>query len=103
MGSAYHNYHHVFPYDYNACEYGLSQAFNFNTLVLDVCAKLGLVTNRKRASQSAIDHWKRKYGNESEAQLKRDAILDWTIGMLFSVWPIWVSMLVKVALYGTLH
>lgn len=38
LGEGWHNYHHVFPWDYRASELG---RLNFSTAFIDVCARLG--------------------------------------------------------------
>lgn len=40
MGEAWHNYHHIFPWDYKAAELG-SYSWNFSTAVIDFFAKIG--------------------------------------------------------------
>ncbi|RHY72864.1 hypothetical protein DYB34_011674, partial [Aphanomyces astaci] len=52
MGEGWHNWHHVFPYDYAASEFGISAQWNPTKLFIDTMAKLGLVTDRKRALQA---------------------------------------------------
>lgn len=47
LGEGWHNYHHAYPYDYSANEYGWWQ-WNPTTLFLDICAALGLVWDRRR-------------------------------------------------------
>ena len=49
MGEGWHNWHHTFPYDYAASEFGASTQCNPTKLFIDVCAWLGLVSERKRA------------------------------------------------------
>ena len=48
-GEGWHNWHHKFPYDYAASEFGIFQQYNPTKLFIDICAFLGLATNRKRA------------------------------------------------------
>ncbi|CAK4699890.1 hypothetical protein LEN26_016912 [Aphanomyces euteiches] len=52
MGEGWHNWHHVFPYDYAASEFGVSAQWNPTKLFIDAMAKIGLVTDRKRALQA---------------------------------------------------
>ena len=47
-GEGYHNWHHVFPYDYSASEWGLPYQFNPTKLFIDFMASIGQVTSRKR-------------------------------------------------------
>jgi stearoyl-CoA desaturase (Delta-9 desaturase) len=49
MGEGWHNYHHAYPYDYRASEFGWVSAWNPTTLLLDGFALLGLVWGRKQA------------------------------------------------------
>lgn len=94
MGAAYHNYHHVFSYDYNACEFGLSEKYNFNTLIINGFAMLGLVKNRRRASKKSIEHWKREHGDPREPDEPRwPALVDWTLGMVISALPVWLVLI----------
>jgi len=45
LGEGWHNYHHVFPWDYKTGEFGYT--LNVTTLFIDICAKLGLANGRK--------------------------------------------------------
>jgi len=40
IGEGWHNYHHVFPWDYKAAELG-TYSFNWTTAFIDVMAKIG--------------------------------------------------------------
>lgn len=50
VGEGWHNWHHKYPFDYAASEYGVAQQFNPTKLFIDTCAKFGWVTERKRAT-----------------------------------------------------
>ena len=50
VGEGWHNWHHKYPYDYAASEFGVSSQFNPSKLVIDGFACLGLVSERKRAT-----------------------------------------------------
>ena len=52
MGEGFHNYHHVFPYDYRTSEWGFR--INLTTLFLDVMAGLGQVYDRKTARSETV-------------------------------------------------
>jgi len=52
VGEGWHNWHHKYPYDYAASEFGISSQFNPSKLFIDVMAFLGLVWDRKRASSA---------------------------------------------------
>ncbi|KAG8337738.1 hypothetical protein J6590_015400 [Homalodisca vitripennis] len=53
LGEGWHNYHHAFPWDYKAAELG-DYGFNFTTLFLDLCSKLGLAYDLKMASEELV-------------------------------------------------
>ena len=48
-GEGWHNWHHAFPYDYAASEFGAEHQYNTTKVFIDACAWVGLVTERKRA------------------------------------------------------
>lgn len=41
-GEGWHNYHHVFPWDYKAAELG-NYEHNFSTGIIDFFAKMGII------------------------------------------------------------
>ncbi|KAI8441320.1 hypothetical protein MSG28_014941 [Choristoneura fumiferana] len=49
-GESFHNYHHVFPWDYRCSELGNTFA-NSTTMFIDLCAKLGWAWDLKAASE----------------------------------------------------
>ena len=49
QGEGWHNWHHKFPYDYAASEFGSDKRYNPTKICIDIWAFLGLVTDRKRA------------------------------------------------------
>jgi len=50
IGEGWHNWHHKYPFDYAASEYGVDRQFNPTKMVIDAAAAVGLVTERKRAT-----------------------------------------------------
>lgn len=52
VGEGWHNWHHKYPFDYAASEFGVSSQFNPSKLLIDIFAALGLVWGRKRGSNS---------------------------------------------------
>jgi stearoyl-CoA desaturase (Delta-9 desaturase) len=56
LGEGWHNFHHVFPFDYKCDEFGgISRYFlNNTTAFIDLCAKVGLVSDRKTATPEMI-------------------------------------------------
>jgi len=53
LGEGFHNYHHTFPQDYRASEYGF-EGRNVTTGFIDFFAWLGLVKNRKTVKDNII-------------------------------------------------
>jgi stearoyl-CoA desaturase (delta-9 desaturase) len=50
VGEGWHNWHHKYPFDYAASEFGVSSQFNPSKLFIDMLAFFGLVWGRKRAT-----------------------------------------------------
>ena len=50
IGEGWHNWHHKYPFDYAASELGVLRQYNPTKLIIDVCASVGLVSERKRAT-----------------------------------------------------
>jgi len=50
VGEGWHNWHHKYPFDYAASEFGISSQFNPSKLLIDIMAALGMVWGRKRGS-----------------------------------------------------
>ncbi|XP_076251322.1 acyl-CoA Delta-9 desaturase-like isoform X2 [Rhynchophorus ferrugineus] len=53
FGEGWHNYHHIFPWDYKAAELG-NYRVNFTTAFLDLMARIGWATELKTASEDMI-------------------------------------------------
>ncbi|CAG2173275.1 unnamed protein product, partial [Oppiella nova] len=54
IGEGYHNYHHTYPWDYSASEYGWKDNFNIATAFIDLFAQLGLAYDRKTVAKHII-------------------------------------------------
>ncbi|XP_012062684.1 PREDICTED: acyl-CoA Delta(11) desaturase-like [Atta cephalotes] len=52
-GEGYHNFHHVFPWDYRSSEKG-NNRFNYTTVFINICAKLGQAYDLKYPSENLI-------------------------------------------------
>lgn len=52
FGEGWHNYHHTFPWDYKASEYGLK--YNPTTKLIDFLAKIGMVWDRREVSDEVL-------------------------------------------------
>lgn len=50
IGEGWHNWHHKYPFDYAASEFGIDKQFNPTKLFLDTMAMFGLLSDRKRAT-----------------------------------------------------
>merc|ERR1712023_461988 len=50
IGEGWHNWHHAFPFDYAASEFGVLMQFNPTKLFIDACASLGFAWDLKRAT-----------------------------------------------------
>mmetsp|Transcript_25061 Transcript_25061/g.81003 ORF Transcript_25061/g.81003 Transcript_25061/m.81003 type:complete len:341 (-) Transcript_25061:189-1211(-) len=69
-GEGWHNWHHRFPYDYAASEFGISSQFNITKLFIDSCAALGLVWDLKRANSTWERMKERRHGVSSSSSSK---------------------------------
>ena len=91
FGEGWHNYHHVFPWDYKAAELG-NYKYNITTAFIDFFAALGLAYDLKTASTEMIKKridrtgdgtWKNEksaskiISNESEYCRKSDRVDVW--------------------------
>ena len=54
VGEGWHNWHHKYPYDYAASEFGVSSQFNPSKLFIDLLASVGLVWGRKRGTSAWV-------------------------------------------------
>ncbi|KAF5277399.1 hypothetical protein FQA39_LY06212 [Lamprigera yunnana] len=54
FGEGWHNYHHIFPWDYKAAELG-DYRFNLTTMVIDFFAKIGWAYDLKTASVDMVN------------------------------------------------
>jgi stearoyl-CoA desaturase (delta-9 desaturase) len=50
VGEGWHNWHHKYPYDYAASEFGIHKQFNPTKLFIDAMCLLGLASDRKRGT-----------------------------------------------------
>lgn len=54
VGEGWHNWHHKYPFDYAASEFGVSSQFNPSKLFIDMLASVGLVWGRKRGTSAWV-------------------------------------------------
>lgn len=65
MGEGWHNYHHVFPWDYKAAE--LPYKVNFTTLLIDMFAKIGWAYDLKEPSKDLVRRTIERHGDGTYA------------------------------------
>ncbi|CAH1990383.1 unnamed protein product [Acanthoscelides obtectus] len=61
VGEGWHNYHHTFPWDYQAAEYGLH--YSLTTFLIELSSYLGLAHDLKSASQQTVEKRRLRTGN----------------------------------------
>ncbi|CAO1431787.1 unnamed protein product [Diamesa tonsa] len=64
MGEGWHNYHHVFPWDYKAAELG-NYKLNITTFWIDMFAKIGWAYDLKEPSKELVRKVIEKHGDGS--------------------------------------
>jgi len=64
LGEGFHNYHHVFPFDYSVSEYGVK--YNPTTVFIDLMASLGQAYDLKRVTPEMIARRKERTGHVHE-------------------------------------
>lgn len=75
IGEGFHNYHHTFPYDYAASEFG--HYFNITTAFIDLCASLGLVYGRRSVDATTIAKRRLRTGDlEQIDELERAELIE---------------------------
>ncbi|XP_039305445.1 acyl-CoA Delta(11) desaturase isoform X2 [Solenopsis invicta] len=84
LGEGWHNYHHVFPWDYKAAELG-NYRLNFTTAFIDFCAKIGWAYDLKTVSEETIrkrvertgdgSHELWGWGDKDQTQEEREAAI----------------------------
>ncbi|KAF2350803.1 Fatty acid desaturase domain [Trinorchestia longiramus] len=71
VGEGWHNFHHVFPYDYRAAEFG--GISNITASIIEFCSKIGLTYDLKAASDNLIEKRILRTGDPSlRSQMKKD-------------------------------
>lgn len=62
LGEGWHNYHHVFPWDYKAAEIG-AYSTNLTTLIIETAARLGQAYDLKHPSEDLVLETAKKRGD----------------------------------------
>lgn len=65
LGEMYHNFHHVFPFDYKASEYGWFGQWNLTAMFIDLMAFFGQAYDLKTVSENVIQHRKDRTGENA--------------------------------------
>lgn len=71
FGEGWHNYHHVFPWDYKAAELG-NYRTNFTTAFIDLFAKIGWAYDMKTVSSSLVKKRATRTGDGSKYERMAD-------------------------------
>jgi len=64
IGEGFHNYHHTFPWDYRASEFGMK--INISTIFINLMAKIGWAYDLKIVSKDVIYQRKLRTGELSD-------------------------------------
>ncbi|XP_028032405.1 stearoyl-CoA desaturase 5-like [Bombyx mandarina] len=75
LGEGWHNYHHVFPWDYKAAELG-DYSTNLSTALIDIAAKYGLAYDLKTVSEKMIRNRINRTGDGTHPWAKQKAELE---------------------------
>ena len=67
IGEGWHNYHHAFPWDYRASEWG--GQLNLTTTIITLLAKIGWAFDLKTASETLVAHKAKLMGDGSRNAL----------------------------------
>ena len=63
VGEGFHNYHHTYPSDYSASEFGWK--INVTTMFIDFMAFLGLATDRKKPNPETVQKRRLRTGDRT--------------------------------------
>jgi stearoyl-CoA desaturase (delta-9 desaturase) len=66
FGEGWHNYHHVFPWDYKTSELGYR--LNYTTVFINFCAYIGLAYDLKQPSKELVRRVVQKLGDGSHTE-----------------------------------
>lgn len=75
IGEGWHNYHHVFPWDYKAAELG-DYSTNWTTALIDWFAEIGWAYDRKTVPEALIRIRAQRTGDGTRIECFEDSILD---------------------------
>ncbi|CAG4985876.1 acyl-CoA Delta-9 desaturase-like [Colias croceus] len=75
LGEGFHNYHHVFPWDYKTAELG-NYSLNLTKLFIDTMAKIGWAYDLKTVSPEVIEKRVKRTGDGSHEEWGYEEIHD---------------------------
>jgi len=84
VGEGFHNFHHVFPWDYRASEYGF-EGRNITAGFIDLLAKFGWVWNRKTVSEDVLKKRAARTGDGTYKGSKVDQLSSFLLFMTFFI------------------
>ncbi|XP_054155279.1 stearoyl-CoA desaturase 5-like [Oppia nitens] len=93
MGEGFHNYHHVFPWDYSASELGTWDTFNPATTFIDLFAWIGWAYDLKRASKDVVNNRQSKTGNSNFKHTSTS--VEYMKGLSILTLPFWTFPLIR--------
>lgn len=70
-GEGWHNYHHVFPWDYKTSEFG-DYSLNFTTAFIDFFARIGWAYDLKTVSKEVIEKRVARTGSKRTNEILDD-------------------------------
>mmetsp|Transcript_10446 Transcript_10446/g.12126 ORF Transcript_10446/g.12126 Transcript_10446/m.12126 type:complete len:334 (+) Transcript_10446:131-1132(+) len=80
VGEGWHNWHHKYPFDYAASEFGISSQFNPSKLFIDAMAMVGLAKDRKRGTAAwAMGRARRDRDKANGLSLPKPAPRPWEV------------------------
>ncbi|XP_054154134.1 stearoyl-CoA desaturase 5-like, partial [Oppia nitens] len=103
LGGVYHNYHHVYPRDYSASEFGWDVNFNVNTAFIDFFHWIGWAYDLKKVPQEVIDKRKQRTGGpQTKTFIQNNVIYDWIYGFFMSSIVFWILLSIRILIGYTL-
>lgn len=63
MGEGWHNYHHAFPWDYKAGEWG--KGYNYTRKIIEFFQRIGWAYDLREASQTVVNGKAKRLGDGS--------------------------------------
>jgi stearoyl-CoA desaturase (Delta-9 desaturase) len=101
MGEGYHNYHHSFPWDYSASEYGWKDNFNPATAFIEFFAWIGWAYDLRAPSREIIE---KRIERTGDFKQRRGAPMNFWVdllcGIIVMTWPVILLTVLRLILRG---